>query len=298
MSTVTVLTPVYNRVNKMQSLFLSLKEQTAKDFEWMIVDDGSTDRLPEAVSEWISEAGFLIYYIRKNNGGKHTALNCGIDCIQSTLTFIVDSDDSLTADAIETVLKYHRRYSGYTDICGFSFLRMFPDGKINGKFFKQDEYIASYIDARINSNDLKSDKAEAFYTKCLKEYPFPVFSGETFLGEDTVWIQMAQRYKMVHINKAIYISAYLKDGLTKNRRIHNVNSPLGCICRAEVFLKAPVKARYQLKAAMQYVVYGRFAGEKAGSLLKKAPKRLLVVIAYPIGSLLYLIWRNKYIDEI
>lgn len=94
-------------------------------------------------------------------------------------------------------------------------LRSYPNGKINGKKFVPDERIASYIDARINSDDTQADKAEVFKTECLREFPFPEYQDEKFLGEDIVWIRMARKYMMVHINKVVYVGSYQVDGLTK-----------------------------------------------------------------------------------
>lgn len=59
--------------------------------------------------------------------------------------------------------------------------------------------------------------AEVWYTHCLKEYLFPEFQGEKFLGEDIVWVRMSEKYKMRFFNRVIYISDYLEDGLTNNR---------------------------------------------------------------------------------
>ena len=72
-------------------------------------------------------------------------------------------------------------------------------------------------------------------TRCLKEFPFPEYRNEKFLGEDLVWIRMAMKYQMVHINRAIYVGNYLEDGLTKNRRKNNIRSPHGCMERAKEY---------------------------------------------------------------
>ena len=116
------------------------------------------------------------------------------------------------------MLRYYGKFWDRNGLCGYSFLRVFPDGKINGKEFEPNEWVASYIEARINSDDTMADKAEVFYTHCLKEFPFPEYSGEKFLGEDIVWIRMARKYNMIHINEAIYVGDYQSDGLTKNKK--------------------------------------------------------------------------------
>ena len=243
-------------------MFQSLQKQTTKDFEWLLIDDGSTDDTKIIVEGMKQHAEFPIRYTYKENGGKHTALNVGMKQIVSELTFIVDSDDTLVPDAIETILQYHKKYRERKDLCGYSLLRRFPDGKINGKLFEPDEKVGTYIECRINADDTQADKAEIFYTRCLKEFPFPEYRNEKFLGEDLVWIRMALKYKMVHINKAIYVAEYLGDGLTKNRRKNNIKSPNGCVARAKEFLRPELKLRYRIKGAMQYVVYSKFANER------------------------------------
>lgn len=289
---ITILTPTYNRGGVLNELFQSLQKQTTKEFEWLLVDDGSRDNTKNIVEEMKQNVDFPIRYIYKENGGKHTALNVGVKQITSELTFIVDSDDTLVPDAIETILKYHNKYKSKKDICGYAFLKEYSDGKINGKLFEPDEKIGTYIDCRINADDTQADKAEVFYTECLKEFPFPEFKNEKFLGEDLVWIRMAMKYQMVHINKAIYVAEYLGDGLTRNRRKNNIMSPHGCVARAKEFLRPELKLRYRIKGAIQYVVYGKFANEK--DIIANAPDRVLVLCVYIPSLLVYHRWSKSY----
>lgn len=276
----------------LQSLWDSLQKQTVKDFEWLVVDDGSTDGTKKLITQLQENSDFPIRYIYKSNGGKHTALNVGIQTICSELTFIVDSDDCVTDDAVESILKIHQKYRSQNNICGYAFLRAFPDGKVNGKKFDVDEKIGSYIDVRVNGDDTGADKAEVFKTHCLKEFPFPEYPNEKFLGEDLVWVRMARKYQMVHINKAIYIGNYLEDGLTNNRRKHNIASPIGCMHRAEEFMESDLKTRYRIKGGLQYIVYGRFAGVKICDLIRKSRHKILATVCTPGGLLLYARW-NK-----
>ena len=290
--TVTVLTPTFNRGGVLRSLWDSLHKQTVKDFEWLVVDDGSTDGTKNLITQLQEKSDFPIRYIYKNNGGKHTALNVGIQTICSELTFIVDSDDCVTDDAVESILKIHQKYRSQNNICGYAFLRAFPDGKVNGKKFDVDEKIGSYIDVRVNGDDTGADKAEVFKTHCLKEFPFPEYPNEKFLGEDLVWVRMARKYQMVHINKAIYIGNYLEDGLTNNRRKHNIASPIGCMHRAEEFMESDLKTRYRIKGGLQYIVYGKFAGAKVIDLIRKSKHKILATVCIPGGLFLYSRWRN------
>lgn len=288
--TVTVLTPTFNRGEVLRSLWNSLQKQTVKDFEWLVVDDGSTDGTKNLITQLQEKSDFPIRYIHKSNGGKHTALNVGIQTICSELTFIVDSDDYVTEDAIESILKIHKKYRLQNNICGYAFLRAFPDGKVNGKKFEVDEKIGSYIDVRVNGDDTSADKAEVFKTHCLKEFPFPEYPNEKFLGEDLVWVRMARKYEMVHINKAIYVGNYLEDGLTNNRRKYNIASPVGCMHRAEEFMESDLKTRYRIKGGLQYIVYGRFAGVKVVDLIRKSRHKVLATVCTPGGLFLHSRW--------
>ena len=287
---ITVLTPTFNREGVLRSLWDSLQKQTVKDFEWLVVDDGSTDGTKNLITKLQEKSDFPIRYIYKSNGGKHTALNVGIQTIRSELTFIVDSDDCVTDDAVESILKIHKKYRSQNNICGYAFLRAFPDGKVNGKKFDVDEKIGSYIDVRVNGDDTGADKAEVFKTHCLKEFPFPEYPNEKFLGEDLVWVRMARKYEMVHINKAIYVGNYLEDGLTNNRRKHNIASPVGCMHRAEEFMESDLKTRYRIKGGLQYIVYGRFAGVKIVDLIRKSRHKVLATVCTPGGLFLHSRW--------
>ena len=231
---VTILTPSYNRALNLPKLFESLKNQSCKNFEWIVVDDGSVDDTKTCIDGFIQEAAlggdsFPIVYEYQSNGGKHTALNRGISMAKGELLFIVDSDDWLSENAVETVLEYADKYEKIKEsekLCGFSFLRAFSDGKVNTGEFPENEKIDTYRQQRINNN-LLGDKAEVFYTDIIRKYPFEVFDGERFMPEDAVWMQMSGPYNMVHINKTIYYSDYLEGGLTKSGRSMKIYSPYG-----------------------------------------------------------------------
>ncbi len=296
----TILTPTYNRGENLKKLYKSLLEQKDNRFEWLIVDDGSTDDTKKIIDEFLMDSKINIKYLYKKNGGKHTALNLGIKEIHTDLIFIVDSDDYLGDDAIQLVNDVHEKYKKREDICGYSFLRMFPNKKINGKILNANEIIDDYINVRIKGNDIDSDKAEIWKTRYLKEYPFPEFDGEKFLGEDVVWLQLALKYKMVFLSKAIYVSEYLSDGLTKNRRINNINSPIGCYNRAKIALNVckcrKVRGKYLIKAMMQYQIYAKFSKNSLKEIYKECKQKILFILMFLPSQYVYRKWRKKYVN--
>ena len=296
-SLVTIITPTYNRAENLQVLYESLLIQTNKSFVWLIVDDGSKDDTQTVVDSYIKEEKLKISYFRKENGGKHTALNLGIKNTETPLVIIVDSDDTLTEDAVEIINTYYRKYKNTSNLCGFSFLKRFADGRINGKLFVPDEKIGSYIECRVNGNDMNADKAEVFFTDRLKEFPFPEFKGEKFLGEDIIWARISGKYKMVHINKAIYIAEYLENGLTRNRRANNIKSPNGCVLRANEYLNSEVNFIFREKCALQYLIYGWFAGRPTKELIQHANQKLLVMVNVLPAAMIFKKWKKEFEDD-
>lgn len=305
MNKLTILTPTYNRAAYLKKLYLSLVQQTEQEFEWLVVDDGSTDETQELLGSFARENKVRMRCLRQENGGKHRALNYGIAQINTELTFIVDSDDFLPENAVQTILRYHEKYyqsflesvEDKTDtsvkLCGYSFLRAHADGKVNTAYFPENELIGTYRDVRINGG-IGGDKAEVFYTKILRQFPFPEFEGEKFLPEDLVWMQMSGPYQMVHINENVYICDYLEDGLTRTGRRMKIYSPRGMMLRSRVYLEdSGVRLRTRLKMMLLYLIYGRIAGETLRELGREVHPGWLFGLCILPAAILRTKWKKE-----
>lgn len=300
----TILTPAYNRASKLPSLYASLCSQTDKGFVWLVVDDGSTDGTENLVRGFAEEkSGFEIEYLRKENGGKHTALNLGISRVRTELTFIVDSDDRLTpGSAVAAIRQISREYAPRRQtehLCGYSLLRVDEQGTVNAGSFPVDGVISTYMEQRINAG-LLGDKAEVFYTDVLRQYPFPVFAKEKFLPEDAVWMAMSPPWNMAHLNRPVYICEYLEGGLTKSGRRMKIHSPLGMMYRSKVYLeKDGVKTSVRLKMMLLYQIYEGFArdlyrsGEEAEGRVS-IRRGFLYWLMWVPGRILCIIWKKRY----
>ena len=234
---ITVFTPAYNRAYRLQELYNSLLRQTSKNFEWIVVDDCSTDNTQELINSWSHENKIRItYYRQEQNGGKHRAINKGVKLAQGELFFIVDSDDFLTDDALESIEKQwafcenKERYSG---LCfrkmtkGSSFSENRLEYKILGKNFPEYRCSANSIDIAYKWG-CDTDKAEIFKTGVLKKNPFPEIKNENFCEEVIVWFKIAKKKNglLLCINKGIYVCEYLPDGLSANLGDKMKKSPL------------------------------------------------------------------------
>ena len=216
---VTVFTPTYNRGYIISNLYESLQRQTVNDFEWIVIDDGSIDNTSHLFEKWLNETNsFSIAYEKVENGGKHRAINKGINKAKGELFFIVDSDDYLTDDAIEKIIELEKtipeeRKKEFAGICEN---KGYPNGKIVGTTFTSDAFLDITM-LECEKNGIRGDKAEVFYTEVMRKYPFPEFTGETFIRESVVWYRIAfDGYKLRYDNDIVYICDYLPDGLTVN----------------------------------------------------------------------------------
>lgn len=251
---ITVFTPVYNRAYIINQLYQSLLRQTNFNFEWLIVDDGSTDNIAELVNQWIAcTREFEIRFYYQPNGGKHRAINRGVQLAQGDAFMIVDSDDYLTDDAIETVLKYWEQIKDNAEFAGISGLRMHRNMLVIGGKPCFDEYVDVTNLERANYG-LKGDKAEVYKTSILKDFPFPEFEGEKFVTENVIWNKIAyQGLKLRWFNKGIIICEYLEDGLTacgKKLFILNPKGWAAFLCKERIYRKW--SERFYLRQCFNY----------------------------------------------
>lgn len=225
----TVFTPTFNRAYILDKLFSSLKTQTFKNFEWIIVDDGSTDNTEVLVKQFQCDANFPIRYFKVKNGGKHRAINIGVQNANGILFFIVDSDDYLKENALEQIhlAEVSIPQNGPIKFSGVRALRAYPDGNVIGEKFSSNRFI-DLTQLEETKMGITGDKCEAFYTDVMKKFPFPEFMGENFLTECVVWDKIAASgYKNRCINSPIYICDYLPDGLTANVHERHKKNPKG-----------------------------------------------------------------------
>lgn len=224
----TIFTPTYNRGYIINKLFVSLKKQTFKDFEWIVIDDGSTDQTESIVSEFIKDSEFPIIYKKVENGGKHRAVNLGTQIASGELFFIVDSDDWLPEQSLQIIDQWEKALpnEGAGKFCGICGLRVTNAGIPMGTTF-----IGQYLDCTTlerGKNGISGDKAEVIYTDIIRQYPFEEFEGEKFLTESVMWDKIANAgYKFRFINENVYVSDYLDDGLSKSGMSKVINSPKG-----------------------------------------------------------------------
>lgn len=222
---ITVLTPTYNRSHTLPRLYKSLCNQESKNFEWVVVDDGSTDNTQALLSGFVKSAPFAIQVISQSNSGKHVAVNTGVSVAKGEWILIVDSDDALTPDGISTIEKNISQLPSDI-VVGLCFRKAFFDGTIIGKIVKGPSVI------KLNPTEagalFRGDLAYVFKKDIMLKHPFPVISGEKFVPELYIWNKIGDEGAIYYFSdKYIYLCEYLLDGYSRNFTKNLKNNPRG-----------------------------------------------------------------------
>ena len=222
---ITIFTPTYNRANTISRTYKSLVAQTCKDFEWLIVDDGSTDHTESLVQGFIKESEFPIRYIKQPNGGKYRAYNKGLIHAKGEFFFCVDSDDWLPINAIELILSYTDRLNMSDSLAGIIALKTYQDENVIGRPFKKAGISSSLYDLELCGE--KGERSLVFKTSIAKMFPFPEETDEKFLGELVIYDCFHGKYEFIVSNDKLTICEYQLNGLSSNPRTLMVQNPAG-----------------------------------------------------------------------
>lgn len=291
MALLTIITPSYNRAHTLPRCYESLCRQTCKDFEWIIVDDGSTDNTRDVVVGFQSDS-FPITRIFKENGGKHTALNTAIPYVNGDYVLILDSDDYLTNTAVEIVLKAWDKYKENETVGILTFL----------KGISSDQPVCTVADYNIpveimryhRQSHFGSDCCEVIRAELFRKFPFPVYEGEKFISECALWNRVGQHHKCVYIDSVIYVCEYLEGGLTRSGRSMRIRNPRGGMFTSNLRMDRRNYLVQRWKYGLLYTCYGCFARMGIKQQMKEADHPFLAAVCFPFGFVMYLLWKCKY----
>lgn len=213
----TVFTPTYNRAHTLPRVYASLCVQTFGDFEWLVIDDGSTDNTAELVASWQREAWFPIRYIWKENGGKHTAHNRAIVEARGELFVWLDSDDACTPNALERLAAIWQGIP-VAERGAYGMMRTLcqdPTGALIG-----DSFPPALVDAHLPDvnfrHKVRGDKFTITRTDLLRARPFPELPVRTsHIPEGVVWLPLGRDYLARNVNEALLVVYYEPNSLSR-----------------------------------------------------------------------------------
>lgn len=284
MATLTVFTPTYNRAYCLHLCYESLQRQTCKDFEWLIVDDGSTDNTRELVEQWIAEAKIPVRYLYKKNGGMHTGYNVAYDNITSELSVCIDSDDYMPDDAVEKILTFWAENKD-EKFAGMIALDITQKGEIIGT--KLPDVKSATVYDLYNRMGVRGDKKQVYRTELIRPFHSPEFEGERLFPTCYKYFMVDLTHEMLILNEPIVVVEYMPDGFTKNiMKLYKSNLNNYIFYRKFIMTYPNATLWHRYRFAIHYVAECLLA--KKVHFIRESPRKWLTFLAIPPGLLLYI----------
>lgn len=289
MKTLTIFTPAYNRAHTIGRTYESLCRQTCKDFEWLIIDDGSTDNTKALVQSWMKEHKIPIRYIYQENQGMHGAHNTAYRNITTELNTCIDSDDYMPDHAVEQIISLWKEKGGkqYAGIIG---LDQDIHGRIIGTKFPESLKMTTLTGFYAAGGC--GDKKQVYRTDVVNAYPdYPIFENEKYLGLIYKYMLIDQDYALLTLNEPLVTVDYQSDGSSYGMYRQYWNNPKGFafLRKTEMILTKSWKRRFM--CCIHYVSSSIRAKNK--NFLNESPKKIDTFLAIPFGLLLYVYIRYQ-----
>ncbi|MFA0456306.1 glycosyltransferase family 2 protein [Vibrio breoganii] len=288
----SIVTATYNRSKLLPRLYTSLCNQGYKNFEWVIIDDGSFDNTTELIDTWISEKIINIKLIRQENQGKHRAINNGMKQCNSKWTAIIDSDDWIKDNTLESTKKHieELRLDISKDVAGIIFNSLTSDEKTLGSKFPMYIHKGRTYEY-YNRYNIIGDKFDFYKTEIIKSNPFPEIDAERFISEGVIWNRINAKYYSYFINEDYQYVEYQSEGLSDSSIKSRVESPIGSalVYYESSRLKMPIKKR-----ARNLINYYRFKFHGGDFAISKPVVNLFIdMLAYFLGIIVFVKDKNK-----
>jgi glycosyltransferase involved in cell wall biosynthesis len=296
--TITVLTPAYNRAHTLGRLYESLLAQTYREFEWVVIDDGSEDGTEALVRSWIADGPIEIRYHRQPNRGKHVAVNAGLELARGEYTSIVDSDDWFPPDALERLMHHWSRippeqrdgFSGVVGLCAYD------DGRIVGDRYPSDPLDCDPAELTYVYR-VRGDKQSLVRTSVLREFPFPFEELRGYVTESLVWNRMALKYRERHVNEVVLVKEYRRGGISTRALELQIRAAPATrqFYLEELKLPRRLTRRRRLRSYANYIRFSLHAANGLRDQARAAPSKAAWAGLVPAGAALYLRDRLRFL---
>lgn len=266
----TIWTAAYNAEKTIHRTYKSIEAQTYRNFEWVVVDDGSIDDTANVIKKLKEISSFPIKIVLKKNGGKHTALREAAKVSDGLYVVIIDSDDELLPNALEIFDKYWQELELSPDYRNFWQVKgqcIDEKGKTMGPQLPKEPYFDSdYNMIQFKYKNKSEMECASKFSVMVNEASVPehfVFEDKcSNFGEGIRWSRAARKYKTRFISDVVRIYHRDVDGsLTasnKNKRSmkHTYNLFVYELYsikeRRDLMLKYDRKSYFQTLLALAY----------------------------------------------
>lgn len=275
---ITVFTPAYNRKKELERLYNSLLNQDYNDFEWLIVDDGSSDDTENYVKGLIKENKIEINYVKKENGGKPSAYNKGLDYAKGNIFLTIDSDDIFRPNVLGKIASDFDNILD-DDIGGAMYLQSYisDSEKIIGSNFPADNMIANYFDV-YHKFKVTGDKLIVLKTDVARMFYFPIIENEKFVPEALVFNRISKKYKFKCFNFIAASKEYLTEGYSNNYFALVKRNPLGNM----LYFMELYDFDRSIYNIYGYILFGIYGKVKFCDLLKHKAKIRVALLYFPV----------------
>jgi len=287
----TIFTATYNRADTLTRLYHSLLAQSIKDFEWIVVDDGSSDGTKFLIDSFCDDKKIKIRYFLQKNQGKHVAINNGVKMAKGELFVNIDSDDYIKPLFLEKLYSYWieisiAERSKLTGVMTSSCMKVGNKESSVGRDWPKKIIISNYIDIA-NRLYVVGDKHGFIRTELMRKYPFPFFPSEKFMTEAVVMYKIAQKYGTVFVDERLIVVEYRDDGLSKNIRKVFRDNPKGSVLYRYMMITMdydfPFKQRIVDQAQYFASLYFSHPKEFSFGTIKKIKCKWLFFASLPLA---------------
>jgi glycosyltransferase involved in cell wall biosynthesis len=290
----TVFTATYNRAHTISRVYESLVRQTFKRFEWVIVDDGSTDGTAELVQNWQANSEFPIRYFRQKNAGKHLAVNYGVSEARGVFFVNIDSDNACVPEALER-LRFHWMAIPSDEQEGFvgvSALIQRADGTLLGTPFPEEPTDSNTLELRFK-HGVRGDKWGFQRTEIMRRFPYPEIGGEKRVPDSLVWNRIAKKYKTRFVNETLGVRYETPGSRSSNIDLARISSPHATyVYYSELLDSGFLKPADALKYYINSARFARHAGIPLENELANAPSKAWWFATLVFGRIMY--FRDLY----
>lgn len=276
---ITIFTPTYNRKKELERLYNSLLKQNYIDFEWLIVDDGSTDKTKEYIEKLILENKIKINYYKKENGGKSSAYNFGLDKAKGDVFLCIDSDDEFWEDVLKQISEDFQEIEDNEKIGGIMYLQSYISDvdRIIGTNFPDNNMVSNYFDI-YHKYDVKGDKLIVLKTEVAREFYFPIFEKEKFVPEALIFNRISKKYDFKCKNFVTSSKEYLDSGYSNNYFNLVKKNPLGNM----LYFKELYSLDKSLYNIYGYILFGIYGKVKFKKLIKHENSLMVILMFIPV----------------
>ncbi|UCG38145.1 MAG: glycosyltransferase family 2 protein [bacterium] len=224
----TLFIPTFNRADKLGETLESVSHSTFRDFEALVIDDGSTDRTEQILSEWKSQARFPLRYIRQENMGKTGAHNTALGHARGFLFMTLDSGDLLLPDALQNLWDQYERIPAEArpGNAGVAALCLKENGELSGLPYAVDGADATFLEMD-RMRTFTGEKRLAVRTAVMRQFPYPRFPGEKHVRPDLIFKRMAHSFHLRFVNIPVQVNRREPDGITANIVQYRLENPRG-----------------------------------------------------------------------